>query len=140
MREHAGAAGLDDAVIVNTCAVTAEAVRQARQAIRKTRRERPNAKIVVTGCAAQIDPSRFAAMDEVDHVIGNQEKTECRTFAGLAGEATERVVVNDIMSVKETAGHLIEGFGSRARAAAGRERLCRGRTDRRRYHRLRRRS
>jgi len=116
IREHANAAGLRDAVIVNTCAVTAEAVRQARQAIRKTRRERPNAKIVVTGCAAQIDPSRFAAMDEVDHVIGNQEKTECRTFAGLAGEATERVVVNDIMSVKETAGHLIEGFGSRARA------------------------
>src|SRR5215468_6969010 len=116
IRERANAAGLRDAVIVNTCAVTAEAVRQARQAIRKTRRERPNAKIVVTGCAAQIDPSRFAAMDEVDHVIGNQEKTECRTFAGLAGEATERVVVNDIMSVKETAGHLIEGFGSRARA------------------------
>src|SRR5262252_788878 len=116
IREHANAAGLRDAVIVNTCAVTAEAVRQARQAIRKTRRERPNAKIVVTGCAAQIDPSRFAAMDEVDHVIGNQEKTECRTLAGLAGEATERVVVNDIMSVKETAGHLIEGFGSRARA------------------------
>ncbi|HET7448651.1 MAG TPA: tRNA (N(6)-L-threonylcarbamoyladenosine(37)-C(2))-methylthiotransferase MtaB [Methyloceanibacter sp.] len=116
MREHANTAGLSDAVIVNTCAVTAEAVRQARQAIRKARRERPNSKIVVTGCAAQIEPSRFAAMDEVDHVIGNQEKTECRTFAGLAGEATERVVVNDIMSVKETAGHLIEGFGSRARA------------------------
>ena len=116
MLEHANAAGLRDAVIVNTCAVTAEAVRQARQAIRRARRERPNAKIVVTGCAAQIDPSRFAAMDEVDHVIGNQEKTECQTFAGLAGEATERVVVNDIMSVKETAGHLIEGFGSRARA------------------------
>ena len=116
MLEHANAAGLRDAVIVNTCAVTAEAVRQARQAIRKARRERPNAKIVVTGCAAQIDPSRFAAMDEVDHVIGNQEKTECQTFAGLAGGATERVVVNDIMSVKETAGHLIEGFGSRARA------------------------
>ena len=116
MLEHANAAGLRDAVIVNTCAVTAEAVRQARQAIRKARRERPNAKIVVTGCAAQIDPSRFAAMDEVDHVIGNQEKMECQTFAGLAGEATERVVVNDIMSVKETAGHLIEGFGSRARA------------------------
>jgi len=116
IREHANAAGLRDAVIVNTCAVTAEAVRQARQAIRKARRERPNAKIVVTGCAAQIDTSRFAAMDEVDYVIGNQEKTECQTFAGLAGEATERVVVNDIMSVKETAGHLIEGFGSRARA------------------------
>jgi threonylcarbamoyladenosine tRNA methylthiotransferase MtaB len=116
MREHANAAGLGDAVIVNTCAVTAEAVRQARQAIRKARRERPNAKIVVTGCAAQIDPSRFAAMNEVDHVIGNQEKTECRTFAGLSGDASERVVVNDIMSVRETAGHLIDGFGNRARA------------------------
>jgi threonylcarbamoyladenosine tRNA methylthiotransferase MtaB len=116
MREHANAAGLGDAVIVNTCAVTAEAVRQARQAIRKARRERPNAKIVVTGCAAQIDPSRFAAMNEVDHVIGNQEKTECRTFAGLSGDASERVVVDDIMSVRETAGHLIDGFGNRARA------------------------
>jgi threonylcarbamoyladenosine tRNA methylthiotransferase MtaB len=116
MREHANAAGLGDAVIVNTCAVTAEAVRQARQAIRKARRDRPNAKIVVTGCAAQIDPSRFAAMAEVDHVIGNQEKTECRTFVNLSGDASERVVVNDIMSVKETAGHLIEGFGNRARA------------------------
>src|SRR6187431_3134151 len=116
MREHANAAGLNDAVIVNTCAVTAEAVRQARQAIRKARRERPNATIVVTGCAAQIDPSRFAAMDEVDHVIGNQEKTECRTFESLSAEGTERVLVNDIMSLRETAGHLIEGFGSRARA------------------------
>jgi threonylcarbamoyladenosine tRNA methylthiotransferase MtaB len=116
MRAHAEAAGLTDAVIVNTCAVTAAAVRQARQAIRRARRERPDAKIVVTGCAAQIDPSRFAAMEEVDHVIGNQEKTECRTFEGLSHEATERVAVNDIMSVRETAGHLIEGFGNRARA------------------------
>jgi threonylcarbamoyladenosine tRNA methylthiotransferase MtaB len=116
MREHANAAGLGDAVIVNTCAVTAEAVRQARQAIRKARRQRPNAKIVVTGCAAQVDPSRFAAMVEVDHVIGNQEKTECGTFVGLSGDASERVVVNDIMSVRETACHLIDGFGNRARA------------------------
>ena len=116
MRAHANAAGLTDAVIVNTCAVTAEAVRQARQAIRKARREWPDARIVVTGCAAQIDPSRFAAMDEVDHVIGNQEKLEARTFSGLGIDGTERVAVNDIMSVKETAGHLIEGFGNRARA------------------------
>src|ERR1041384_7483785 len=116
MREHAHTVGLSDAVIVNTCAVTAEAVRQARQAIRKARRERPNAKLVVTGCAAQVDPSRFAAMVEVDHVIGNQEKTECGTFVGLSGDASERVVVNDIMSVRETAGHLIDGFGNRARA------------------------
>ena len=116
MREHAAAAGLTSAVIVNTCAVTAEAVRQARQAIRRARRERPDAKIIVTGCAAQIDPGRFAAMDEVDHVIGNQEKLEAKTFAGFGVEGTERVKVNDIMSVTETASHLIEGFGSRARA------------------------
>jgi len=116
MREHANAAGLTDAVIVNTCAVTNEAVRQARQAIRKARRDRPGAKIVVTGCAAQIDPDRFAAMDEVDRVIGNQEKLEARSYVGLGTGDTEKVAVNDIMSVTETAGHLIEGFGNRARA------------------------
>jgi threonylcarbamoyladenosine tRNA methylthiotransferase MtaB len=116
MRKHADAAGLSEAVIVNTCAVTQEAVRQARQAIRKARRARPDAKIVVTGCAAQIDPGRFAAMAEVDHVIGNQEKTEPCTFQGLGLDGSERIKVNDIMSVTETAGHLIEGFGSRARA------------------------
>jgi len=116
MRAHANAAGLSDAVIVNTCAVTSEAVRQARQAIRKVHRARPDAKIVVTGCAAQIDPGRFAAMDEVNHVIGNQEKTQARIFQGLSVEDSETVVVNNIMSVKETAGHLIEGFGNRARA------------------------
>jgi len=103
-------------VIVNTCAVTGEAVRQARQAIRRARRVHPDAKIIVTGCAAQIDPDRFAAMEEVDHVIGNQEKLEAKTFAGLGIEGSERVKVNDIMSVRETASHLIEGFGSRARA------------------------
>ena len=116
MRAHADAAGLSDSVIVNTCAVTAEAVRQAGQAIRKARRERPQAKIIVTGCAAQIDPSRFAAMDEVDHVIGNQEKLQAKTFMRFGVAGGERVVVNDIMSVRETASHLIEGFGSRARA------------------------
>jgi threonylcarbamoyladenosine tRNA methylthiotransferase MtaB len=116
MRKHANAAGLTDAVIVNTCAVTGESVRQARQAIRRARRARPNAKIVVTGCAAQIDPAAFSAMGEVDHVIGNQEKTESQSFRALAVEETERVKVNDIMSVTETAGHLIEGFGGQARA------------------------
>ncbi|MDJ0512346.1 MAG: tRNA (N(6)-L-threonylcarbamoyladenosine(37)-C(2))-methylthiotransferase MtaB [Methyloceanibacter sp.] len=121
MREHANAAGLADAVIVNTCAVTGEAVRQARQAIRKARRERPDAKIVVTGCAAQIDPDQFAQMDEVDRVVGNQEKLQARTFqtlrrSGLGTEDTEKVSVNDIMSVTETASHLIEGFVGRARA------------------------
>lgn len=113
MRGHARAAGLSEVVIVNTCAVTSEAERQARQTIRKLRRERPDAKIVVTGCAAQIDPDRFAAMPEVDRVLGNQEKLAPESW-GLA--ATERVAVNDIMSVKETAAHLISGFEDRARA------------------------
>ena len=116
MRKHAEAAGLTRAVIVNTCAVTAESVRQARQAIRKASRDNPGAKIVVTGCAAQLDPQKFAAMAEVDHVIGNQEKTDCRTFEALTEDGSERVKVNDIMSVRETAGHLIEGFGGQARA------------------------
>jgi len=116
MRSHAENAGLEDAVIFNTCAVTAEAVRQARQAIRKARRARPDAKIVVTGCAAQIDPGHFAEMAEVDHVIGNQEKTACGTFRDLGASNTERVKVNDIMSVRETALHMIEGFGAQARA------------------------
>ncbi|MGF7172800.1 tRNA (N(6)-L-threonylcarbamoyladenosine(37)-C(2))-methylthiotransferase MtaB [Azospirillum doebereinerae] len=113
MRNHARNAGLDDVVIVNTCAVTSEAERQARQTIRKLRRERPGARIVVTGCAAQIDPQRFAAMPEVDQVIGNQEKLQPESW-GLA--PAEKVLVNDIMSVKETAGHLIGGFEDRARA------------------------
>jgi threonylcarbamoyladenosine tRNA methylthiotransferase MtaB len=91
-------------------------VRQARQAIRKARRTHPRAKIVVTGCAAQLDPGSFAGMAEVDHVIGNQEKTKARTFQGLGLEHSERIKVNDIMAVKETAGHLIEGFGTNARA------------------------
>jgi threonylcarbamoyladenosine tRNA methylthiotransferase MtaB len=116
MRKHAADAGLEGAVIVNTCAVTQESVRQARQAIRKARREHPEAKIMVTGCAAQIDPAHFAAMEEVDHIIGNHEKTEAATFRGLGCGDTGRVKVNDIMSVKETAGHLIEGFGGQARA------------------------
>jgi threonylcarbamoyladenosine tRNA methylthiotransferase MtaB len=116
MHEQASAAGLSSAVIVNTCAVTSEAVRQARQAIRRARRERPEAKIIVTGCAAQIDPARFAAMDEVDHVIGNQEKLEAKTFFGLSLDGSERVVVNDIMSVRETAHAMVDGFGSNARA------------------------
>ena len=80
MRENAAAAGLTDAVIVNTCAVTAEAERQARQAIRKARREKPDARIIVTGCAAQIDPAKFAAMPEVDQVLGNEEKLKPESF------------------------------------------------------------
>ena len=117
MRGHAVAAGLQDAVIVNTCAVTAEAVRQARQAIRRARRERPDASIIVTGCAAQIDPASFAEMPEVTRVIGNEEKMKAETFTALDHLAdTPRVQVNDIMSVKETAAHLVDGLDGRARA------------------------
>ncbi|MEI9898774.1 MAG: tRNA (N(6)-L-threonylcarbamoyladenosine(37)-C(2))-methylthiotransferase MtaB [Hyphomicrobium sp.] len=116
IRRNAVAAGLDDAIIVNTCAVTGEAVRQATQTIRRLRRENPSARIIVTGCAAQTEPERFAALDEVDHVIGNAEKMQAETFAGLSTAGSERVQVNDIMSVRETAGHLIEGFGSLTRA------------------------
>lgn len=117
MRAHADSAGLDDAVIVNTCAVTAEAVRQARQAIRRARRERPKARIIVTGCAAQIEPESFARMPEVDCVLGNEEKLHERTFEELGRRGVnERVRVNDIMAVRETAGHLVPGFEGRTRA------------------------
>ncbi|MBN9888564.1 tRNA (N(6)-L-threonylcarbamoyladenosine(37)-C(2))-methylthiotransferase MtaB [Salipiger abyssi] len=119
MKALAEEAGVGDAVVINTCAVTAEAVRKARQEIRRLRRENPDARVIVTGCAAQIDPDSFAQMDEVDAVIGNSEKMAPATWAGLSngfiGE-TERVQVNDIMSVTETAGHLIDGFGTRSRA------------------------
>ena len=115
MRGHAVAAGHTDTVIVNTCAVTAEAGRQARQAIRRARRDRPDARIVVTGCAAQIDPDSFAVMPEVDQVLGNAEKMHRESWmSGNAG----RVAVNDIMAVRETAGHLVAGFDGRARAFA----------------------
>ncbi len=116
MKALAATAGLGDAVIVNTCAVTAEAVRKARQDIRRLRRENPTARIVVTGCAAQTEPATFAEMPEVDHVVGNAEKMAAVTWAGLATGATEPVQVDDIMSVTETAGHLIDGFGTRSRA------------------------
>ena len=116
MRQHAQDAGLDDVVIINTCAVTAEAERQARQTIRKLHRENPNARIVVTGCAAQIDPARFAAMPEVDRVIGNDRKLDAATWQFDTAPVTEKIQVTDIMTVKETAHHLIEGFDGRARA------------------------
>lgn len=116
MRRHAEDAGLDDIIIVNTCAVTAEATRQARQSIRRMKRERPNTPIVVTGCAAQIDPAQFDKMEEVTSIIGNAEKLEAKSFKGLNLTHAERVQVNDIFSVKETAGHLIDGFGERSRA------------------------
>jgi threonylcarbamoyladenosine tRNA methylthiotransferase MtaB len=116
MEEHAQAARLDDAVIVNTCAVTGEAVRQARQAIRRARRDNPGARIIVTGCAAQTEAERFAEMAEVDHVVGNAEKMQAATFERLSTDDAPRVLVNDIMSVRETAGHMLAGFGGRARA------------------------
>ena len=115
MKELAAAAGITDAVVVNTCAVTAEAVRKAKQEIRRLARENPAATIIVTGCAAQTEPETFAAMPEVSRVIGNTEKMQAATWAGLAVPdligTTEKVQVDDIMSVRETAGHLIDGFG-----------------------------
>src|SRR4030081_700758 len=130
IRRHAHAAGLADTdadtIVVNPCAVTAEATRQARQAIRRLRRERPDARIVVTGCAAQIEPQSFRAMPEVDRVLGNSEKLDVNSwrdtralFARVQGgvpQPEQKVVVNDIMAVTETAVHLIDGFDGRARA------------------------
>ncbi len=119
MKELSQEAGLQDAVIVNTCAVTSEAVRKARQEIRKLRRENPDSRLIVTGCAAQTEPDTFVQMGEVDAVIGNTEKMQLDTWKGLSADFigdTEAVQVDDIMSVTETAGHLIDGFGTRARA------------------------
>ena len=120
MRGHASDAGLSEVVIVNTCAVTAEAERQARQAIRRARRARPGARIVVTGCAAQIAPERYAAMEGVDLVLGNEEKLRAESFRNLDTVRQDgggaRLRVNDIMTVRETAGHMIGGMDGRARA------------------------
>ncbi len=115
MRRLAGQAGLGDAVIINSCAVTNEAVRQTRQQIRRARRDNPGAKVVVTGCAAQIDADAFAKMTEVDAVIGNAEKLDPAAWTALAASRM-RVAVNDIMMVRENAAHLIDGYGDRARA------------------------
>ncbi|MBW3241883.1 tRNA (N(6)-L-threonylcarbamoyladenosine(37)-C(2))-methylthiotransferase MtaB [Epibacterium sp. DP7N7-1] len=121
MKELSRQAGLENAVVVNTCAVTAEAVRKARQEIRKLRRDNPDAPIIVTGCAAQTEPETFAAMSEVTQVIGNTEKMQPETWQRMAKGpdfigTTEKVLVDDIMSVTETASHLIDGFGTRSRA------------------------
>ena len=112
MRARAQAAGLSEGVIVNTCAVTGEAERQARQAIRRARRQNPEATIIATGCAAQLDPARYAAMPEVDRVIGNREKLSARSYRGGALGRQ----VGDIMAAREGASHLIEGIEGRARA------------------------
>ncbi|MGV8988569.1 MAG: tRNA (N(6)-L-threonylcarbamoyladenosine(37)-C(2))-methylthiotransferase MtaB [Cypionkella sp.] len=119
MKELAAAAGLSGAVIVNTCAVTSEAVRKAKQEIRRLARENPGATVIVTGCAAQTEPETFAEMPEVTRVIGNHEKMQAGTWTGLSDTlripdligVTEKIQVDDIMSIKETAGHLIDGFG-----------------------------
>jgi threonylcarbamoyladenosine tRNA methylthiotransferase MtaB len=125
IRRQAQAAGLADAVVVNTCAVTAEAVRQSRQAIRKLKREHPDAPIVVTGCAAQTEPKTFAHMPEVALVLGNEEKISAQAWrqhrdvlarASLGVAAEEKIAVNDIMAVRETAAHLIDGIEGRSRA------------------------
>ena len=125
IRRHAQAAGLVDTVVVNTCAVTAEAVRQSRQSIRKLKRERPHACIVVTGCAAQIEPRAFADMPEVALVLGNDEKIRAEVWrehrAALARAssrlaAERKIAVTDIMAVRQTAAHLVDGFEGRTRA------------------------
>ncbi|QQA43048.1 tRNA (N(6)-L-threonylcarbamoyladenosine(37)-C(2))-methylthiotransferase MtaB [Pelagovum pacificum] len=119
MKALAEQAGLTNAMVVNTCAVTAEAVRKAKQEIRRLRRENPDAPLIVTGCAAQTEPETFSDMPEVTRVIGNSEKMMPETWASMTPDLigdTERVAVDDIMSVRETAGHLIDGFGTRSRA------------------------
>ena len=123
MKREADAAGLgtleNGAIIFNTCAVTSEAVRQARQAIRKARRDNPQARIIVTGCAAQTGADEFAAMDEVDLVLGNEEKLKSNSYRMLPDFGVnqfEKVRVNDIMEVRETASHMVDAIEGRARA------------------------
>ena len=116
MKTLAERAGLGDAVIVNTCAVTAEAVRQARQTIRRAKRDNPEARVVVTGCAAQVSPETFKDMDEVDHVIGNAEKLEAATWTRLSGQNAGLVAVGDIMAETRPSAPLIDGLGTRSRA------------------------
>ncbi|WP_407642373.1 tRNA (N(6)-L-threonylcarbamoyladenosine(37)-C(2))-methylthiotransferase MtaB [Arboricoccus pini] len=117
IRAHASAASIDNAIIIHTCAVTAEAERQARQAIRKARRERPGARLIVTGCSAQVASRAYADMPEVDHVVGNAEKLDPDVWKLLAQpSAKPKVQVGDIMLARETAGHLVEGFDGRTRA------------------------
>ena len=116
IRARAAEVGLHDVAIFNTCAVTAEAVRQSRQAIRRKRRGNAQTKIIVTGCAAQTEPATYATMPEVDLVLGNREKLETASYADFGVAAAERVRVNDIMSVKETAAQFVDSFQGRARA------------------------
>ena len=116
IRNQAADAGLNDAIIFNTCAVTSEAERQARQAIRRARKENPDTRIVVTGCAAQIAPQNWAEMPEVDHVIGNHEKLQPDKWQALsAGEDIGDIVVGDVMGLQETASHMVDGFHGHTR-------------------------
>jgi threonylcarbamoyladenosine tRNA methylthiotransferase MtaB len=117
---EAESAGLADTIVINSCAVTNEAVAQARQSIRRLKRERPSSRIVVTGCAAQTQPEMFAAMVEVDRVVGNDDKMRTQAWrnarvaldagAGFGVEQSEKIAVSDIMAVREMAPHLVEGF------------------------------
>ncbi|MHA6299423.1 tRNA (N(6)-L-threonylcarbamoyladenosine(37)-C(2))-methylthiotransferase MtaB [Devosia sp. CAU 1758] len=118
MKAEAAKAGLDNAVIINTCAVTAEAVKQARQAVRRARRDNPTARIIVTGCAAQTEGRSFGDMTEVDLVLGNDDKLKAESYASMTfgTPLNDKVQVNDIMAVRETALHLIEGMDGRTRA------------------------
>lgn len=113
MRNHAKSQGLEHAIIINTCAVTGEAERQARQAIRKAKRENPDAYLIVTGCSVQINPAQYASMSEVDRVLGNAEKMKAESFSPTL---PDKIHVTDIMSIRETAAHMISGFENRARA------------------------
>ncbi|MEK1925048.1 MAG: tRNA (N(6)-L-threonylcarbamoyladenosine(37)-C(2))-methylthiotransferase MtaB, partial [Rhizobium giardinii] len=119
MRGEAEKAGLNNAILVNTCAVTGEAVRQARQAIRRARRENPGARIIVTGCAAQVEKHAFAEMPEVDAVLGNEEKLKSASYRSLPDfgvSAEEKLRVNDIMSVRETAPQMVKLIEGHVRA------------------------
>jgi threonylcarbamoyladenosine tRNA methylthiotransferase MtaB len=111
IRQHLATAGDADTIVINSCAVTGEAVRQARQTIRRLKRERPEARVIVTGCAAQVEAAAFAAMPEVSRVVGNAEKLDAAALLG-----GERVRVGDIMAVRETAPHLLDGFAANTRA------------------------
>jgi threonylcarbamoyladenosine tRNA methylthiotransferase MtaB len=114
IREHSRAAGLENTIIINSCAVTAEAERSTRKSIRRARKKNPNAQVIVTGCAAQLNPKIYSDMEEVDRVIGNEEKLELRNYLPGAGNKHDAVV--DIMEIKETAPHLISGFDDQTRA------------------------
>lgn len=113
MRRHAKKAGRTNAIIVNTCAVTQEAERQGRQSLRRLRRENPDAEIIATGCAVQLSPDTYAAMPEIDRVIGNEHKMKSESFAA---DNHTPVLISDIMTVRETASHMVEGFDGRTRA------------------------